>query len=179
MKGLKTPRRQFLELAAAAVVAAPAVTVSCGGSRTPYRYFTAQQARTLGALCDRIIPADADPGAAAAGVLTFMDRQLGGPYRRYRRTYREGLAAIDELAEARFSRSFGELPAAPAGQILAALERGPAAAFFRLLVEHTMQGFYGDPRHGGNVEAASWKMLGAPAVPIRGRRKMGPARRTP
>jgi gluconate 2-dehydrogenase gamma chain len=179
MNGSKTPRRQFLQLAAAAAVAAPAVTVSCGGSRTPYRYLTAQQARTLGALCDRIIPADADPGAGAAGVLSFIDRQLGGPYRRYRRTYREGLIAIDELAQARFSRPFAQLPASQAGQVLAALERGPAAAFFRLAVEHTMQGFYGDPRHGGNAEAASWKMLGVPAVPIRGRRKMGLARRTP
>jgi gluconate 2-dehydrogenase gamma chain len=32
-----------------------------------------------------------------------------------------------------------------------------------------MQGFYGDPRHGGNREGVSWKMLGLPYPPIRGR----------
>jgi gluconate 2-dehydrogenase gamma chain len=32
-----------------------------------------------------------------------------------------------------------------------------------------MQGFYGDPRHGGNREYASWRMLGVPVAPIRGR----------
>jgi hypothetical protein len=41
--------------------------------------------------------------------------------------------------------------------------------FFCLAVDHTMQGFYGDPRHGGNREGASWKMLGIPYPPIRGR----------
>ena len=33
----------------------------------------------------------------------------------------------------------------------------------------TRQGFYGDPRHGGNRDAASWKMLALPFPPVRGR----------
>jgi gluconate 2-dehydrogenase gamma chain len=41
--------------------------------------------------------------------------------------------------------------------------------FFALILSHTMQGFYGDPRHGGNRERVSWKMLGLPYPPIRGR----------
>ena len=41
--------------------------------------------------------------------------------------------------------------------------------FFDLLVAHTMQGFYGDPRHGGNRERVSWKMLGVASPPVRGR----------
>jgi gluconate 2-dehydrogenase gamma chain len=32
-----------------------------------------------------------------------------------------------------------------------------------------MQGFYGDPRHGGNRDRVSWKMLGVPYPPVRGR----------
>ncbi len=43
------------------------------------------------------------------------------------------------------------------------------AAFFALLREHTMMGFYGDPRHGGNKDRVSWRMLGVPDPPIRGR----------
>jgi len=39
------------------------------------------------------------------------------------------------------------------------------------VVSHTMQGYYGDPRHGGNRDAVSWTMLGVPASPIRGRAK--------
>jgi gluconate 2-dehydrogenase gamma chain len=43
------------------------------------------------------------------------------------------------------------------------------AAFFALLREHTMMGFYGDPRHGGNKDRVSWRMLGVADPPIRGR----------
>jgi gluconate 2-dehydrogenase gamma chain len=44
-----------------------------------------------------------------------------------------------------------------------------AKSFFDLVVSHTMQGFYGDPRHGGNRERVSWKMLRLPYPPVRGR----------
>ena len=43
------------------------------------------------------------------------------------------------------------------------------ATFFKVVLDHTMMAFYGDPRHGGNRGRASWKMLGLPDPPIRGR----------
>jgi gluconate 2-dehydrogenase gamma chain len=46
-------------------------------------------------------------------------------------------------------------------QILAHLEE-KRSPFFALLVEHTMQGFYGDPRHGGNRDRVGWRMIGFP-----------------
>ena len=33
------------------------------------------------------------------------------------------------------------------------------ASFFALVIDHTMQGFYGSPQYGGNRDEASWKML--------------------
>jgi len=42
-------------------------------------------------------------------------------------------------------------------------------AFFELVLAHTRQGFYGDPRHGGNCGMASWKMVGLAFPPVRGR----------
>jgi gluconate 2-dehydrogenase gamma chain len=33
-----------------------------------------------------------------------------------------------------------------------------------MVVDHTMQGFYGSPAHGGNRDEASWKMLGVTGV---------------
>jgi hypothetical protein len=32
-----------------------------------------------------------------------------------------------------------------------------------------MQGYYGSPRHGGNKNWASWRMLKIPTAPVRGR----------
>ena len=33
-------------------------------------------------------------------------------------------------------------------------------SFFNLVIYHTMQGFYGAPRHGGNKNYMSYKMMG-------------------
>ena len=50
------------------------------------------------------------------------------------------------------------------------MEKAPESrAFFDLAVTHAMQGFYGSPRHGGNRDFASWRMLGVPVSPVRGR----------
>jgi len=41
--------------------------------------------------------------------------------------------------------------------------------FFELLRNHTMEGYYGSPRHGGNRDAVSWRMLGLAEPPVLGR----------
>ena len=156
MKSTPVRRRKFLKTAVAAAAASAA---SCGGRSSPWRFFTAEEAATVAALADRIIPPDQDPGAVAADAVNYIDRQLAGPLKKYGRAYREGLPALAHFAEL-----------APAGQdaVLSAMEarREP---FFELVRDHVMQSFYGDPRHGGNREYASWRMLDVPPAPIRGR----------
>jgi gluconate 2-dehydrogenase gamma chain len=41
--------------------------------------------------------------------------------------------------------------------------------FFEIVREHSMEGYYGSPRHGGNRDAVSWRMLGLAEPPLRGR----------
>jgi gluconate 2-dehydrogenase gamma chain len=137
------------------------------------------EARTLAAICDQIIPADEDPGAAWAGVVNYMDRQLCGPLGHLRSAYRQGIAAVSQSSRGLYGADFAHLAAAQQAELLTLMEQGRAPAeawkqisqkeFFDLLVDQTMQGFYGDPRHGGNREGTSWKMLGIPYPPIRGR----------
>jgi gluconate 2-dehydrogenase gamma chain len=38
-----------------------------------------------------------------------------------------------------------------------------------MLRNHTLEGYYGSPRHGGNRNAVSWRMLGLTEPPVRGR----------
>jgi gluconate 2-dehydrogenase gamma chain len=38
-------------------------------------------------------------------------------------------------------------------------EKGLDRQFFRLIHDHAMQGFYGSPRHGGNKNNVSYKMM--------------------
>jgi len=171
-------RRAFLQ--AAIVAAAAAGTgVACSRNRTPWRFFTLDEARALAAIADQIIPSDQDPGAAWAGVVNYIDRQLCGPFQNLQNTYREGLAAIDQASRSMQGKLFADLDSQKQIDLLTAVEQGrvPAtiwrekssAEFFRLVVDHTMQGYYGDPRHGGNREGVSWKMLGIPYPPVRGR----------
>lgn len=173
-------RRDFLQ-AAVAAAAASGVGVACGRNGTPWRFFNVDEARMLAAISDQIIPPDQDPGAAWAGVVNFIDRQLCGPYKHLQAIYRRGLAGVDQSSRALYGRGFADLLSDQQIEALRQLEAGKApgaiwkqvscSEFFGYVVDHTMQGFYGDPRHGGNRDGVSWKMLGLPYPPIRGRQQ--------
>jgi len=152
------------------IASAAGTAISCGRSSPgdSWRLLTAAEARTLEAVCAQLIPSDQDAGAREAGVVTYIDNQLSGRFKRHRAAYRQGLAGIDEASRARFAKSFAELDSAGQVEILKVTEE-KARAFVDLLLNHTRQGFYGDPRHGGNRERASWKMLGVASPPVRGR----------
>jgi gluconate 2-dehydrogenase gamma chain len=169
MKSRELRRRRFIQIGASAALVGSAVSCSRRGGR--WRFFTIEEARTVEALCERIIPADGDPGAKDAGVVGFIDRQLAGFYKDLRDTYRTGLGAVERTSESMFGARFVSLGPANQNAVLSALEKSADKPFFDLLVAHTMQGFYGDPRHGGNRDGVSWKMLGVPYPPIRGRVK--------
>jgi gluconate 2-dehydrogenase gamma chain len=173
----KYSRRKFMQITAVATAAAP--MVACMGSLTPWRCLSRDEAGTLEAICERLIPTDQDPGAAWAGVVTYIDRQLTGPYRKLRKTYRSGLAGTNTTSLAMFGKAFTALAAPQQDSLLQTMDAGQAKgdqwkqvsakSFFDLVLSHTLQGFYGDPRHGGNRERVSWKMLGLPYPPVRGR----------
>jgi len=165
-------RREILTIGAAAVAAS---TVACRSKTTgsAWRFFTADEARTVDAICEQLIPADKDPGAREAAVVNFIDVQLATRLRRHRRTYREGIAEIDAKSHARFAKRFSDLSPEQAIDILTGIEER-SKAFFDLILTHTRQGFYGDPRHGGNRNRVSWKMVGLPYPPVRGRQNYDP-----
>lgn len=122
------------------------------------------------AVCEVFIPADRDPGAKAAGVVHYIDIQLTKAFRRHQQTYRKGLADVDSTSRAQFGKPFVELSADQQTEVLRTVEQH-AKPFFELILAHTRQGFYGDPRHGGNRDRASWKMVGLPYPPLRGRQQ--------
>lgn len=162
-------RRCFLRMAGPATAAG--LLTSCGSRSSgdsPWRFFTAAECKTLAALCDQIIPPDQTAGAAWAGAVNYIDRQLMGPLRRQRTRYRTGLAEMDRSCNAAFGKGFADLDPDSQRQFLAQLE-GDGKRFFDLAIAHTMQSYYGDPRHGGNRDAVSWRMLGVSVIPIRGR----------
>ena len=80
-------------------------------------------------------------------------------FRRHRKAYSLGIAEIDAESRVRFGKGFTGLTGEQQVTVLKAAEEKDRT-FFDLILNHTRQGFYGDPRHGGNKGMASWKMLG-------------------
>lgn len=174
-------RRFFLRASSATLLAAPlfpTLPIFSG----PWRFFNDSEGETLTALCERIIPADEDPGAAWAGVAHFIDINLTGYYRRYQSLYRVGLTGVGQSSMALGGKAYVALSAPQQDEVLRKLESNQAPGetwkhisaveFFNRLVDHSLQGFYGGPRHGGNRDAISWRMLGLPVAPVRSRRPL-------
>jgi gluconate 2-dehydrogenase gamma chain len=170
-------RRTALKLAAVgALGAAVGAGVSAGiarwGSVVPplYRFFTEAEAQLLIPICEQIIPRDDTAGATDAGVIFYIDRQLCGPLARHQQSYRRGLECFRKTCVQVCRVAFEQLPFAQQTEVLRLIESGNGPkelwgdpsqqTFFNLALDHTRQGFYGSPRHGGNRNYASYRMLG-------------------
>ncbi len=159
-----------LVAASALTGACPAIARDDDARAGKTRFFTQDEAKLVEAICEQIIPADKDPGAKDARVVIFIDRQLAGTYAQHQETYRRGLRALQEACLEQFGKSFEALAWDDQTKVLASLEAGRApreiwkspsgAEFFNLVLEHTKQGFYGSPQHGGNHNYVSFQMLG-------------------
>lgn len=138
-------------------------------SDTPWKVLTPQEAEELDRLAEELIPADPPapengnkgiPGAHDAKVVRFLDWQLApdAPYARHLDAYRKHLALIrpDHAGDLRPPLSAAEVE-----------KQYPE--FFKMLLRHVKQGFYGHPRHGGNAGWASYRMLGIAAPSVTGR----------
>jgi len=136
----------------------------------PYRFFSAAEARLLIPFCEQIIPRDDAPGATDAGVIFYIDRQLASVFIRHQQTYRLGLEAFRKTCLQVYKLPFEQLAFDQQTEALRLIESNKApkelwgdrsqSAFFNLVLDHTKQGFYGSPRHGGNRDYASYRMLG-------------------
>jgi len=165
-------RRRTLLGAGLAACAAGGVAVTAPRWRAnrSFRFFTVEEAAIVDAISECLIPADRDAGARQAGVVNYIDLQLTRHFKKLQRTYRQGIAAVEARSQSQFSRPFTRLVAGEQVVVLTTIE-AKNRAFFELILNHTRQGFYGDPRHGGNRDMASWKMLGLPFPQVRGRRR--------
>ena len=164
--GIRLTRRQ---LVAAGAMGGAALAVGCTArGHGSWDFLSDGQALTLAAMCDRIVPADEFPSASEAGVVTYIDHQLARTYRRHRNTYRDGLEQADAMSRNRFGRDLAALPAPQQVEIVGAIEKQDRK-FFELVRSHTLEGYYGPPRHGGNRDAVSWRMLGLAEPPVLGR----------
>ncbi len=155
----------------------PVETSASGTLDFELRHFTAAQAHVVQAASARILPSDdSGPGATEAGVVIYIDRQLGGPYGNDSRRYTKGpwktdgweghgyqgkenpreiyAAGIESLGA-----DFASLSEEQQDERLVSIED---SIFFGMLRRHTIEGMFCDPLHGGNADLIGWQMLGFP-----------------
>jgi len=160
---------------AAAPTPAPAAAHAHGGATGLGTFFNTDDAATVSAIAERIIPgAPGLPGAHDADVLNYIDLALSGAYADQQDFYRRGLAALDAHCRKTYGQPFHRLSAAQQDEVVAALEQGKAGeftwpsapAFFNTLRTHTMEGMFADPIYGGNKNFAGWKLVGFPGAQV-------------
>ncbi len=86
--------------------------------------------------------------------------------------YRAAIAAIDKHCKDTFQgKAFADLSDSDKDKVLKGLEGGDiklqgvdAKAFFTMLLQNTIEGFFSDPVHGGNKDMVGWKMIGFPGA---------------
>lgn len=96
---------------------------------------TADEARTLSAACERIVPTTDTPGAVAVGVPQWIDRALAGwaPPADVAKL-RAGLGALNQQAYTKFSAPFASLPVDKQTTMLASFQTEPWFYQLRSLV---------------------------------------------
>jgi gluconate 2-dehydrogenase gamma chain len=124
---------------------------------------------TLGAVCERLLPRDQDPGALDLGVPAYIDQALAAPeVAHIRDLLKRVLPALDQKARARHGgKAFHELAAAEQDAILTEMQQSGDRAF-DVLMTLTLEGAFSDPRYGGNVGKKGFAMIGfTPDPPIK------------
>ncbi len=135
-------------------------------------FFNSTDAATVDAFVEQIIPSEeGSPGASDAGVVYYIDRALAGFMRELQPVYRRGLRALSELSMKTFGAVFIELEDNQQRELLVSMDAvatdEPAdftGRFYRIVREHTVQGFFGDPAYGGNRDLVGWKLVGFPGA---------------
>jgi gluconate 2-dehydrogenase gamma chain len=178
-------RRQFLTLSATAVGGTLVYTLdrrpvrvqaqSAAKLRVPLRFFEEREALIVAAATARIFPSDeTGPGAPEAGVVLYIDRQLASPFGRDRYRYTQppfepgmpeqgyqGKATPREVYREGIAGLAGFETLSPAAQD-AKLKAIESTHFFQLLRQHTIEGMFSDPMHGGNADLIGWQLIGFP-----------------
>ena len=134
----------------------------------PGEVLTPSEARTLAAIADRIFPKTDTPGAVEIGVLDYIEIALKGDYAALAPLYRQGLRAVNRLAQAKFAKRFPALREEQKDAVLAEFEAGSvsefkkAAEFFETVRYHVLEGVFCEPQYGGNKGMIGWRMVGFP-----------------
>ncbi|MBR9764346.1 MAG: gluconate 2-dehydrogenase subunit 3 family protein, partial [Rhodobacteraceae bacterium] len=84
--------------------------------------------------------------------------------------YRQGIAAFETWCSNELGAAFADLPADQQDSALQALADDDVGLepelreFWTLLLQNTKEGYFADPRHGGNAGMQAWVYIGFPGA---------------
>lgn len=126
------------------ILAAAAGVSAAGGAAAPG--LSAAERAVVAAVAERLLPRTDTPGALDAGVPEFIDRMVGAYFTdAERRTFREGLVALDRLSESRAGGPFASRRPEQQDVLLASLAEdavGRGTTFYSLVREATIVGYF-------------------------------------
>lgn len=131
--------------------------------------FTKPQRDCLIAISERIVPRDEFPGATDLGVINYVENWVTKYYPERLYFYQNG-AEYTRLAALKIhGKEFQDLDVDTQISFLGLMEQEKhprdlwkdisQKEFFDEMISRTFEGYYGDPRHGGNKNYASYKMM--------------------
>jgi gluconate 2-dehydrogenase gamma chain len=121
-------------------------------AQAPIRGLSVLERKTLEAFVDRLIPADElGPGALQAGAAEYIDRCLADYLAAERTAIAEGLHSLGE--------GFADLSPEKRDAVLTSIQNQP---FFNRVRRLTLEGMFGDPHYGGNVNFVGWDLIKYP-----------------
>jgi len=129
---------------------------------------TADHWNTLRSMMNRIIPQDDFPNAWDAGVGNYLSLQFERDLQHQVGNFCLGLETLEAESQAYSGKSFSELDSSTQDMLLSRIESGQVTLswsvnpteFFRMVIEHVMEGYYSDPGNGGNRDSIAWRMIG-------------------
>jgi gluconate 2-dehydrogenase gamma chain len=88
-----------------------------------------------------------------------------------RQLYRSALPGLNQAARRLHGKPYAELEPARRDAMIGLLEKNtldigpvPAQLLFGQLLQNTHEGYFCDPKHGGNKDMAAWRMIGFPGA---------------
>jgi gluconate 2-dehydrogenase gamma chain len=153
------------------------------GTDVAFMFFNENEARTVGAIAERVFPGDPSGGGAReAAVIVYIDRALAGYGKNLHRLYRRGLGELDQYTSSHYTgRDFVQLTDTEQDEVLGQMEKWGESVmsdgkesrsakeallgeFFGAVRLHTIEGMFCDPMYGGNRNAIGWKLIGFPGA---------------
>lgn len=90
-----------------------------------------------------------------------------------RELYRRALAEVDAAVVKLHGKAFDALDAATRDDLMHQIEGGklvldsvPSSTFFAQLYQNTLEGYFCDPKYGGNKNMDGWRMVGFPGARV-------------